>query len=164
MLWNSFINHFQLFLLFLGFETLTRFVRVHLPCAVQVLEFDGLEKVLNLLVFFRFPYEVSDCYFLLVVKKVFHELLNLIVFNIAGDRKDLVACTTRTVNHKLQLNMLQEIYLIEIEHVEQDWIIFMAVHLILSSIFVSENMVIPANSSSESISPLLSVSQMTKAD
>ena len=37
------------------------------------------------------------------------------------------------------------------------------IHLILSSNLVSENRVIPQNSSKLSISPLLSVSQITKA-
>ena len=85
---------------------------------VAFIEFYGLEEILNFFVFPSFPNQVSHSDFAGVKENIFDKILDFFVLNLIGDGKYLKAGTTGTVHHKLQLNMLQIVNLIEIEHVE----------------------------------------------
>ena len=89
---------------------------------VKALEFYCLEKILYFLVFLRFPDQIGHCDSLLFIEQIFHKLFNFLTPNILCDWKYFEAGTASAVHHEFKFDVLQEVNLVEIEHVEQDYI------------------------------------------
>jgi hypothetical protein len=124
---------------------------------------EEVEELPDLLVLLALLDEVSNCDLTGVGEEFAHEVLNVLIEDLVGDAEHLEASTYGAVDEELQLDQLQPLYLVEVKYVEQDYLKG-RIHLILSSILVSEKMASPEKSSRESMRPLLSVSHTTKED
>ena len=88
---------------------------------IKMLKLYSLKEILNFLVLLGLPNQISHGYLLFFIKQILHELFNLLVCYIFCNGEYFVTCTTGAIDHKLQFNVFQEVNLIEIEHVEQNY-------------------------------------------
>jgi hypothetical protein len=120
-----------------------------LPSSLLVLQIHvALEKfkeLLDFVILLPLLDEVRDCDLAGLREHLPHELLDLLVHDFIGNAEHLETCTDRAVDQEFQLDLLQKFHLVEVEDVEEDWVIA-GVQRILSSILVSEKMARPEKS------------------
>lgn len=86
-------------------------------CTIFI-ELYRLKKILNLFILFSLSDEISNGYFCVVKEYILHKIFDFLVIDLVRNGKNFKTGTTSAIHHKLQLDRLEIIDLIEIKHIK----------------------------------------------
>ena len=89
---------------------------------IKMFKPDSLEEILNFFILFWFSDEIGHCDFIFFVEEIFYELFDFIIVDLVWNWKYFETGAAGAIDHELEFDVLQVIYLVEIEHIEQNLI------------------------------------------